>query len=489
MPPASPRHARSLSRCAPGILLLAGLASTAAGQAIGPDMISSSHVDVARNGSNAAGTIVGYSVGSITCNIGDLPADTHPNSSIRPLVGQQMYRYRSFTAPGSTVSFSRMEQIGQGWVKWVGIPVNGSSATCGTGSCSPGGSGQMGPNCADTYSSGFNGPTGMARRSFINAATGVLSGARGGGTGETTINTRLQVLASDLAAQPQGTRFFIETVHLLPHDAQYLRPGQNVAINAMNNASSQEIGVNGGVGNATLIGGAANRQIPVIARWRELDPTVTLVTADHDDTPNPSRAGAFIRCRFYVAAKVTDLLDGRWRYEYAVYNLNSDRSAGSFTLPMHDSTAFTDYFFRHAPTHSGEAISNAPWTATKAAHSLVFATQTFAANPAANAIRWGTMYNFGFTAPVPPTTGEARLGLFKPGTLADIAVPGLPVPSLPPVCAADFNGDGSLDPDDLSDFIGCFFQSPACDGMDINDDGNVDPDDLSDYIGIFFAGC
>ncbi|MBL8758818.1 MAG: hypothetical protein JNK35_10360, partial [Phycisphaerae bacterium] len=70
MPPASPRHARSLSRCAPGILLLAGLASTAAGQAIGPDMISSSHVDVARNGSNAAGTIVGYSVGSITCNIG-----------------------------------------------------------------------------------------------------------------------------------------------------------------------------------------------------------------------------------------------------------------------------------------------------------------------------------------------------------------------------------------------------------------------------------
>ncbi len=56
-------------------------------------------------------------------------------------------------------------------------------------------------------------------------------------------------------------------------------------------------------------------------------------------------------------------------------------------------------------------------------------------------------------------------------------------------CRADFNGDGVVDPDDLSDYIGCYFSTPPCPLADINNDSNVDPDDLSDYIGIYFAGC
>jgi len=59
----------------------------------------------------------------------------------------------------------------------------------------------------------------------------------------------------------------------------------------------------------------------------------------------------------------------------------------------------------------------------------------------------------------------------------------------PPSCLADFNGDGTLDPDDLSDYIGCFFSSPPCPQADINGDGNADPDDLSDFIGLYFQGC
>jgi len=54
-------------------------------------------------------------------------------------------------------------------------------------------------------------------------------------------------------------------------------------------------------------------------------------------------------------------------------------------------------------------------------------------------------------------------------------------------CAVDFNGDGNLDPDDLSDYIGCYF-TPPCAGADFNHDGNLDPDDLSDYIGAYFSG-
>ncbi len=54
-------------------------------------------------------------------------------------------------------------------------------------------------------------------------------------------------------------------------------------------------------------------------------------------------------------------------------------------------------------------------------------------------------------------------------------------------CPTDFNGDGNVDPDDLSDFIACFFEAPPCSRADLNGDGNADPDDLSDYIGLFFG--
>ena len=57
------------------------------------------------------------------------------------------------------------------------------------------------------------------------------------------------------------------------------------------------------------------------------------------------------------------------------------------------------------------------------------------------------------------------------------------------VCPADFNADGTLDPDDLADYIGSYFGDPPATGSDFNQDGLTDPDDLADFIGAFFAGC
>ncbi len=61
----------------------------------------------------------------------------------------------------------------------------------------------------------------------------------------------------------------------------------------------------------------------------------------------------------------------------------------------------------------------------------------------------------------------------------------------PSGCRADFNGDGNVDPDDLSDYITCFFTNAAfpgaCPEADFNGDGGADPDDLSDYITLFFT--
>lgn len=57
-------------------------------------------------------------------------------------------------------------------------------------------------------------------------------------------------------------------------------------------------------------------------------------------------------------------------------------------------------------------------------------------------------------------------------------------------CPADFNGDGALDPDDLGDYLNCYFAVPPCPQADWTGDGNIDPDDLGDYLNLFFgAGC
>ncbi len=54
-------------------------------------------------------------------------------------------------------------------------------------------------------------------------------------------------------------------------------------------------------------------------------------------------------------------------------------------------------------------------------------------------------------------------------------------------CETDFSGDGVVDPDDLSDYIACYFDQ--CAGADFDGSGAIDPDDLSDYIGAYFTGC
>ncbi len=54
-------------------------------------------------------------------------------------------------------------------------------------------------------------------------------------------------------------------------------------------------------------------------------------------------------------------------------------------------------------------------------------------------------------------------------------------------CPADFNNDGNVDPDDLGDYINCYFALPPCPLADFNHDNNVDPDDLGDFINVYFG--
>ncbi len=473
---------------------------------LGPDVVVNQITDVARWGTGVSGgvPVTAYSVGTDSCNPGDSPVlwiDTNNylpdyNNTQHPVINQNMYRLKSYG------QYSRFEQLGQSWLKHGFVSTN--SPSCGT--CQPSnvyfpslgttqniGGDALGVNCSDTYGAGLNGSQGgLGAKNIVHATNGTSPFIRGNGTGDADTRMRLQVPTADVTNQPAGTRYIVDGLYITADDAQFVRPNQTVAFNALNNASWREVTA-ASINNNPGFAGGTRQQEPGIFAWRFIDSTVTLVTADHDDTPHPTLADKFIRSRFWVAAKVTTLGDGLYRYEYAVYNHNSDRSAEKFIIALPDSGSATDVSF-HAPRwHSGEPYSNAAWTFNKSNNQVVFSTESFSANVNANAIRWGTLFNFGFTSDVAPTTGAASLKLFKPGfgatPLDALAVAGLPVPTMPPACLADFNGDSVLDPDDLSDYIACYFATPPCGQANFNGDGATDPDDLSDYITAYFAGC
>ncbi len=125
------------------------------------------------------------------------------------------------------------------------------------------------------------------------------------------------------------------------------------------------------------------------------------------------------------AVKLTNPTKGVWHYEYAVYNQNLDRAIQSFSVPLLPGVNISNIEF-HAPTqHPGWAndstqnnlgYSSTPWNVIQDASSIAWNSETFAHNQNANAIRWGTLYNFRFDADQPPQQTNATVGFFKTGS-------------------------------------------------------------------------
>ena len=125
---------------------------------------------------------------------------------------------------------------------------------------------------------------------------------------------------------------------------------------------------------------------------------------------------------FVAGSNVIDNGDGTWRYEYAVFNNNSDLSGQSFTVPLGSDVNTVDVGMSFPLYHSGEPYTNQPWTSSVGPAGVTWSTETFAQNTNANALRWGTTYSFWFSCDAPPVTGNATLGLFKPGNPGDQSV-------------------------------------------------------------------
>ena len=424
------------------------------GGGVGADVIVGAIPDIAKYGSVVVGgqTIMAYAIGTTSCNIGTSQLEWFAQPDNRhPFIPQNMYRYKN----------GRLEQIGQSWGK------HGFTALQGTlcGACQASSTGNyLGVGCSDPYSAGLNGgQSGLGTRKEVNAATGIFPGTYNSGmpTAPATIGRRLQVNANDLnPTLNTGASYLVE--------AQYIHAQDAAGGNDNNNASWRALTVgtlSSGAYTLTL-SGATVQQRAAIESWPTYNSAVTLANVDVEGDG-----------RFIVGNYAKDNGDGTWRYEYAVFNMNSDRSGRSFSVPVPAGVTITNAGFRDVDYHSGDPYDLTDWSISTSGGSVTWTGGTFATNPNGNALRFATMYNFWFDATTPPQDVSATLGLFKPGAAGApnamaVTVKGPTGGSVP----GDLNGDGTVNAADLSNLLSNWGGAGS---GDINGDGTVDAADLA----------
>ncbi len=435
----------------------------------GPDVIVGELVSTGqfgREGPLGSGTI-GMGIGTTSCNKGNVPLNWFALPNIdHPMIPMNMYRLK--TVNGA----DRLEQIGHSWMKHAFAALQGSACTAQFGApCQPGSPG-LGVGCSDPYSAGRNAsPCGLGPRAAVNPYTGAIpAGGLLGGTPctnypsrdhrdhvHTGISHRIQVLDVDLTpALNPGARYFAEGQYISPHE--FTHPDSLAAQNMHNNVSYREVGVTEQSPGQFSFGdlGPTVRESPSLDAWTGA--TQTMIE------PAPMLDG-----RGTLAYKVTQLNATAWHYEYALYNMNLDRSLGSFSVPIPGGVLVNATEFHaplnHPPEPHTDNYSNTPWAMTTPVGAIVWSTDSFAVDPNANAVRFGTLYNFRFVANSPPQPVFAQVGLFKTGGTVDAVTVG---PS--PVGPQDCNNNGVEDGQDISSGA-----STDCNGNTVPDECELPP--------------
>src|SRR5206468_8014534 len=78
--------------------------------------------------------------------------------------------------------------------------------------------------------------------------------------------------------------------------------------------------------------------------------------------------------------------------------------------------------FAHDGTEGNTGYSSTPWIFTNSFTSAVWNCETFAENQNANAVRFGTLYNFRFDSTAPPADSTANIGFFKTGSPISVKI-------------------------------------------------------------------
>jgi len=404
-----------------------------AGTVPGPDVVVGDLSGLAQFGSSS-GTQVGLAVGTDSCNFGtvnlhwfQLPDNDHP------VIPQNLYRMS-----GSATNDERFEQIGQSNVKHAFTALTNNICSLG---CNGVGGANLGSGCSDPYGASLNAGPNLGSRAWINPFTGFYPR----GDSATPPNTHtghshpgpahkiLTEIADLNTSLNAGATYYAESQYITAHEYSWCQthPGE---CNMNNNVSYRKYSVSGTASPFSFSPvGSTVRTKPAIIAW-----TGATLTQIQPDAANDGIGT--------VAYKVTNPSPGVWHYEYAVYNQNLDRAIQSFSVPMGNGVTLSNVGF-HAPpqqpgwtfdgTSGNTGYSNAPWTQTQAGGAMTWNSETLAQNVNANAIRWGTLYNFRFDSNRPPQAMNATIGFFKTGAPITVLVQG---PSPAAAQAVSVNG-------------------------------------------------
>jgi hypothetical protein len=235
----------------------------------------------------------------------------------------------------------------------------------------------------------------------------------------------------------------------------------------MNNASYRGVSVGAITSTGFPLSTFGNTTIgkPGIYAWEENSDTVSIQPLDF---PNDGRV--------HVASDVIMQEDGLYRYEYAIYNYNSGDAVNGFSIPLPNGLIVEEMGFHDSVDRSGEPYATNKWVMTQNGGQASWNTDEYAQNPDANAIRWGTQYNFWFVTSAEPSDGTAEIEIFETNGMAEITV-SVPTGSGNPY---DLNGDGIVDGADVGLFLSLWgdLGGPG----DFNDDGIVDGADFGSLL-------
>ena len=407
----------------------------------GPDVIVGDLPQVQQFGNDTVNHFVGLGVATTSCNNGveplhwfQLPETDHP------VIPQNLYRMS-----GGANNNDRFEQIGQSWLKhaFFALENDACSFGCDTSGCNTGSN--LCPGCSDPYSASLNASQdSIGSRAWVNPFTGSYPSSANNHNNpqhqHTPTSHRVTVASSDLdPAQNAGATYFAEAQYVTPHEYSWCQ-SHPTECNMYNDASYRQFGVSGSGDSYSFSAvGSTVRMRPAILAWAGTGALLSQLE------PDPGNDGIS-----FLGYKVTNPSPGLWHYEYALYNENLDRGIQSFSVPLGLDAHLSNLGF-HAPpqepgwandgTSNNQGYSSTPWDVTQVADSITWHTETFAQNQNANAIRWGTLYNFRFDADQPPQDANATVGFFKTGSPMMVAIQGpagngTPTPTPTPTATA-----------------------------------------------------
>lgn len=367
-----------------------------------------------------------------------------------PTTGQQNYPYATLDQHPKLVwaayrinANNQIEQIGRSGVKHAFLTINRS--------CLPDGCDQsgfiLGRGCDDIYSIGNNNSNsvlgvraevdpGIGRWGRCNSTfDSNCDGVRAGGDASGTFDRRLMVSASALnPTLNPGTEYFIE--------AWYIVRDQANPLNAMGSQRFTPSFTSSWAVPVVTSGTGAFRQGATIDRW--VDPATPSATARNVQVSAENG-------RFKVAVRVTPISGGRFRYDYAVFNVDFARTVAptsgpgsqepnlcvasnagfaGFSVPVVDPAEITgiSHFDNGVPANDDWAGATSGGAVAWNAPAPVGVTRcglNLSVSP--NTLDFGTLFRFSFESAGPPVSGNVALTAATGDTtpfIASVIVPG-----------------------------------------------------------------